>query len=76
MKLLIVKFLPFSCYFIPLRSKYAPQNPESLSLCFSLNVRDQDSHPYKTSGRIIVFYILTFILPESRREDKILWSEW
>jgi hypothetical protein len=30
-----------------------------LSLCSSLNVRDQVSHPHKT-GRIMVLYILTF----------------
>jgi hypothetical protein len=27
MKLLIVHIPPFSCYFIPLRSKYSPSNP-------------------------------------------------
>jgi hypothetical protein len=27
----------------------------TLSLCSSLNVRDQVSHPYKTTGRIMVF---------------------
>jgi hypothetical protein len=30
----------------------------TLSLCFSLNVRDQVSHPYRTTGKIIVLYIL------------------
>jgi hypothetical protein len=29
----------------------------TLSLCFSLNVRDQVSHPYRTTGKIIVLYI-------------------
>jgi hypothetical protein len=28
------------------------------------------SHPYKTNVRIMVSYILTFTLLESRREDK------
>jgi hypothetical protein len=32
----------------------------TLSLCSSLNVRDQVAHPYKTTGRIMVLYILTF----------------
>jgi hypothetical protein len=32
----------------------------TLSLCSSPNVRDQVSHPYKTTGRIMVLYILTF----------------
>jgi hypothetical protein len=31
----------------------------TLSLCYSLNVRNQVSHPYKTTGRIMVLYILT-----------------
>jgi hypothetical protein len=33
----------------------------TLSLCSSLNVRDQVSHSYKTTGRIMVLYILTFV---------------
>jgi hypothetical protein len=28
-----------------------------LNLCFSLNMRDQVSHPYKRTGKIRVFYI-------------------
>jgi hypothetical protein len=28
----------------------------TLSLCCSLRVRDQVSHPYKTTGKIIVLY--------------------
>jgi hypothetical protein len=34
--------------------------PNTLSLCFSLNVSYQVSHPYKTTGKIIVLYILIF----------------
>jgi hypothetical protein len=59
MKLLNMQFSPASCHFILLRSKYSPQLPV-LKLCSSLNVRDQVSHPYKTS-KIIVLYILVFI---------------
>ena len=33
----------------------------SLSLCSTRNLRDQVSHPYKTTGKIIVLYILIFI---------------
>jgi hypothetical protein len=33
----------------------------TLSLCFSLNVRDQVSHPYRTTSKIIFFYILVFM---------------
>jgi hypothetical protein len=34
---------------------------DTLSLHFSLNVSDQVSHPYQTTGRIIVLYILTIL---------------
>jgi hypothetical protein len=49
------------CNFIPLRFKYSSQNlfSNTLSLCSALNVTDQVSHPYKASGRIMVFYIST-----------------
>jgi hypothetical protein len=47
-----------------------------LSLCSSFNVRDQVSHPYKTIGKIIVLHILILTFLDSRREDKIFWTEW
>jgi hypothetical protein len=48
----------------------------TVGLCSSLNVRDQVSHPYKTTGRITVLHVLTFTFLGNRREDKRLWTEW
>jgi hypothetical protein len=49
-----MQFCPFSCHLISLRSKYPPQHPvfKNHSLCSSLNVRDQVSHPYRTIPRV------------------------
>ena len=47
----------------------------TLSLCSSLNVRDEVSHPYKTTGKIIVLYILNFKLFDSKLEDKRFCTE-
>jgi hypothetical protein len=44
-----------------------------LSLCSSLNVRDQVSHPYRTTGKIRVLCILVFMFLDSRREEKRFW---
>jgi hypothetical protein len=48
----------------------------TLSLCSSLNVRDQVSHPYRIKGKIIFLYILMFTFFDSRREDRRFWTEW
>jgi hypothetical protein len=53
MKFLTVQLPPFSRHLIPLRSKYSSQNPVLKHPQYSLSVRDQVSHPYKTTGRII-----------------------
>src|SRR5215468_4846925 len=47
----------------------------TISLCFSLNVSDQVSHPYKTRGRIMVLYILIFKILDSNLEDKRFCTE-
>jgi len=44
--------------------------PNKLILRPSLKVGDPASHPYKTTGKIIVLHILVFIFLESKLEDK------
>jgi hypothetical protein len=46
-------------------------SPNIISLRSSLNVSHQVSHPDKTTGKIIVLYILTFIFFDSKLKDKI-----
>jgi hypothetical protein len=41
----------------------------TLSQCSFLNVRDQVSYPYKTTGRLMVLYVLTIMFLDSRQED-------
>ena len=47
----------------------------TLSLRSSLNVSDQLSHPYRTTGNIIVLYILIFKFVYSKLEDKRFCTE-
>jgi hypothetical protein len=43
---------------------------KTLSLCSSPKVRDEVTHPYSTTGKITVLYILIFRFFGMRREDK------
>jgi hypothetical protein len=44
--------------------------PNTLSLSFSFSVNDQVSYSLKTTGRIVVLYILIFMFLDSKLEDK------
>ena len=48
----------------------------SLSLRSSLNVSDYNSHPYKTTRKYVVLYVLIFKFLDSKLEDKIFCTEW
>ena len=48
----------------------------TLSLRSSLNVGNQVSHPYKTTGRIIFLCILIFKFLDNKLEDKRFCTEW
>ena len=48
----------------------------TLSLCYSLHVSDQVSHPYKTTGKIIVLYLLIFIFLCNKLGDIRFRTEW
>jgi hypothetical protein len=47
----------------------------TLSLWSSLHVRDQVSHPYRTTGKIIKLHIPIFMFLGGRREEKRFWTE-
>jgi hypothetical protein len=40
------------------------------------DVRNQVSHPYRTTGKIVVLYILILAISNSIGEDWKYWTEW
>jgi len=58
---------------VPLFAKI--RDPNTLSLRSSLNVSDQVSHPYKTTGNITFLYILIFKFLDSKLQDKIFCTQ-
>jgi hypothetical protein len=79
MKLLIIQFSPTSYHFSLLQSRYSPQHPvlkTSSVYVPPLMSRDQVSHPYSTTGKIILSCILIFTFLDTRLEDEKFWTEW
>jgi hypothetical protein len=77
-KLLVCSFLhpPVILFFFCPNILFSTLFSNTLNLCSSLNVRDQVWQPYRTTGNIIVLYILIFTFFYNRREDKKFWTEW
>jgi hypothetical protein len=74
MKFLIVQLHPFSCYFIPLWSKYSPQNPFLKDpQCMLLPECERQSFtPIQNKWQIYGFVWFNVYIPfgDSRWEDK------
>jgi len=72
MKTLIMQFSPLPCYLVPLKPNIFLSTLFSniLSLYSSLNVRDQVSHPYKTTRNIMVLYISIFMFLDTNWKTK------
>jgi hypothetical protein len=47
----------------------------TLSGCTSLSMRDQVSHPYKTTGKFTFTYFFIFVFLDSKLEDKRFHTE-
>jgi hypothetical protein len=79
MKLIIMQF-SLTYHFIPLRSKYSPQQfflkyPQNVYIYSPWCQRPSFTDPYKTKSKTIVLYILIFTILDTRRDDKMLTRE-
>jgi hypothetical protein len=72
MKFLIMQLSPSTYHFLLLGPNILLSTlfSNTLGLCSSLDKGDQDTHPYRTTCKIIVLYILIFMFLDSRREDR------
>jgi hypothetical protein len=48
----------------------------TVSLCSSLSVRDQVSHPYRTTGKTTALYTPIFVFFDTNLEDKRFCTKW
>jgi len=75
-KLLVMSSFPLPWYRVPGPNIFlSTLFSNTLSLCSSLNVSDQVSHLYKTTGKVIVLYILFPVFVDSKLEDGIFCTE-
>jgi hypothetical protein len=60
MELLIMQSSTASCHFLPLGpfTVLSTLFSNTLKLCSSLSLRDQISHPHKTTDKIVIFFTL------------------
>jgi len=74
MKPLIMQSSPVSRHFLPFRSKYSPQHPvlKHPQSMFFLSVMEQVSQPYKTTDKIMVFYIIFKLLEKRQKTLNII----
>jgi hypothetical protein len=66
-----IQFCSSSRYFIP-RTLF----PNTLCVCFPINVRDHVSHPHRSTGKMRALFTLIFTNSGSKGEGRIFWTEW
>jgi hypothetical protein len=74
-KFIIMQFSPWSIFLLGPNIFLKTLFSKTLSLCSSSKVRDQVSHPYSTTGKITILYILIFRFYDMRWEEERFWTE-